>query len=238
MTELPSNWTAHDAGLWSRTHALRVGGLLPLGTRTTVLAHADGGLLVHSPGRLTAEDHAFIRGLGEVRWLVAPNREHNLFIADAAQAFPEAEVWVAPGVEAKIPESRLSGVLTPGLDSPFGDSIDTLFIEGCPRMAETVLVHTASRTLVTADLSFHITEADSWLDRSMLKMAGAYGKFGPSTLFRTWYLQDRPAFKRSLDELLERDFDRVVLAHGRPLEMGGKLALESILVGRLLGLLR
>lgn len=227
MAELPPSWTAHAPGLWSRRHALRVGGVLPLGTRTTVLAHPDGGLLVHSPGPLSADDHAFILALGEVRWLVAPNREHTLFIGDAARAFPGAEVWVAPGVEGCISEERLTGVLSPGLDSPFGESIDTLFIEGCPRMAETVLIHAASSTLITADLSFHITEADSWLDRTMLKMAGAYGKFGPSTLFRNWYLQDRPAFKRSLGALLERDFDRVVVAHGRPLETGGKMALES-----------
>ena len=227
MTDLPSTWTAHAPGLWSCAHTLRVSGMIPLGCRTTVIEHPDGGLLVHSPGPLTADDHATIRGLGEVRWLVAPNREHTLYIADAARAFPEAEVWVAPGVEGRIPDGRLTGVLSPGLQSPFGEAIDTLFIEGCPRMAETVLIHTASSTLITADLSFHITEADSWLDRTMLKMAGAYGKFGPSTLFRNWYLQDHSAFRRSLDELLDRDFDRVVLAHGKPLETGGKAALEA-----------
>lgn len=227
MADLPAPWTQPAEGLWSRPHALRVGGLLPLGTRTTVLQSAEGGLLVHSPGPLSPDDLAFIRGLGEVRWLMAPNREHTLFLAAAVEAFAEAEVWVAPGVEGKVPAERLTGVLTPGLPSPFGPTIQTHFLEGCPRMSETVLVHRPSRTLVSADISFNIREVDGWFDRTMLKLAGAYGRFGPSTLFRTWYLQDGPAFKGSLEALGQLDFDRILLAHGRPVESGGKAALRE-----------
>jgi len=227
MSDLPAHWTPHAPGLWSRSHALRVAGMVPLGTRTTVLEHPEGGLLVHSPGPLSPEDHATVRSLGEVRWLVAPNREHMLYIGDAAEAFPEAEVWVAPGVESRVPDGRLTGVLSPGLDSPFGAAVDTLFVEGCPRLSETVLLHTPTRTLITADLSFHILEADGWLDRTILKMAGAYGKLGPSSLFKSWFMQDGQALRRTVDALLERDFDRILLAHGQPVETGGKAGLRA-----------
>ena len=68
----------------------------------------------------------------------------------------------------------------------------------------------------------------SWLPTIslILRMAGTYGRVGTSRLFRM-FIKDRPAFRASLDRVLQWDFDRVVVGHGDVVERGGKRALEQ-----------
>ena len=221
---------AHAADLWSIPHALRVGGMIPLGTRTTIVRLAGGGLLLHAPASLSEADHAAIAALGPVVALVAPNLEHCSFIADTARRHRDAQLWVAPGVERRLPADLPQRPLLLGQDTArpaWQDDLLPVAIDGMPRLRETVFLHPASGTLITADLSFNIQQADSWLDRTTLRMAGAYGHFGPSHLFKLYFLQDRAAFTRSLQAVLEHDFERVILAHGDVAEQGGKALLRA-----------
>ena len=199
------------------------GGLIPLGARTTIIGLPDGGLLLHAPARLSDADHAEIAELGEVRGLVAPNLEHCSWIADAAQRYPDAQLWVAPGVQRRLPAERRHHVLGQDDTVPVWEGVlDALAIDGMPRLQETVFLHPDTGTLITCDLSFNIHDVRSWVDRMALQVAGAYGKFGPSHLFKLYFLQDRVAFKRSLDALLEREFEQVILSHGEPVRSGGR----------------
>ena len=77
---------------------------IEVGTRMTVIRLADGSLLLHSPVSL---DHGLRRELdsiGRVRFTVAPNRVHHLHAGEVAEAYPEARLWVAPGLERKRPD--------------------------------------------------------------------------------------------------------------------------------------
>jgi hypothetical protein len=65
-----------------------------------------------------------------------------------------------------------------------------------------------------------------FLSRVLLRINDCYCRFGPSRLLRT-AIKDRAALRGSLDEILNWDFDRVVLSHGRNLETGAKDALRT-----------
>ena len=214
----------HDS-LWVLESPMRAGPL-ELGTRTAIVRRADGGLVVHSPGPIAGDGatEAAVAALGPVRALIAPNALHHLFLGAWSRAFPEAECFAAPGVAAKQPELKLVEL---GAAPPpaWAGTLDQLPLAGMPRVCEVAFFHPASRSLILTDLCFHVRRGP-WLTRALLRVNGAWDRFGMSRIGRS-LVRDRAALRRSLDALLEWDFDRIVVAHGDVLEHGGRAALRE-----------
>lgn len=205
-------------------HPLRVGGL-HLGTRTTVVRLANGGIWLHSPGPLQPALTAEISALGPVQALVAPNAMHHLYLAENSRAFPQATVYISPTLLAKIKGSFPYEIL--GDESPelWRSELAQYLVGGIPKLQEVVFLHHASRTLILTDLAFHIRQSDSWFTRLFMRLNGAYGHFGPSRIFRT-LVKDHSALRSSLDRMQGWDFDRIIVTHGEVLETGGKGAMQ------------
>ena len=81
-------------GLWADARRFRAGPFLEIGTRMSVVRLADGGLFLHSLVEIDDETRAALEELGPVHHLVAGNQLHHLYLASAAKAFPQAELWV------------------------------------------------------------------------------------------------------------------------------------------------
>ena len=73
-------------------------------TRMVVVRLSGTDLFICSPITLTEELRREIDALGEVRYLVAPNSLHHLFISDWKNIYPSAKVFGAPGLRAKRPD--------------------------------------------------------------------------------------------------------------------------------------
>ncbi len=208
--------------LWVVDHLLK----LPLGMRmplcATVVRLADGGLWVHSPTPLGPELATAVEALGPVRDLVAPNRFHHLSIVAWSQRFPGARIWGAPGLADKRRDLSLTGVLGDGASPapPWAGEIAALPLAGAPSMNEVVFFHGASRTLVCTDLLFNVQKPASAMTGFVLSLMGTKGRFAMSRLWRR-YARDRPALKRSVEEMLAWDFARVIPAHGEVFESDG-----------------
>src|SRR5690606_12182094 len=71
---------------------------MPFPTRMTVIRMADGGLFIHSPTPITESLRAEIDALGPVRHIVGPNRIHYWWVPEWRNAYPEAEVYLAPRI--------------------------------------------------------------------------------------------------------------------------------------------
>jgi hypothetical protein len=183
-----------------------------LRTRMTVLRH-EGDLLLHSPVPLDDALAAELDALGTVRWIVAPNDMHHLYAQAAKARYPGAELVATPAAIAKgVPADR---PLTDAAEDWRG-WLDTVFVDGMPRLNETALFHRSSGTLVLADFLFNHTDG-GWYTRAFLSMAGAHGGPRQSRLLRS-LVKDRPAVRRSRDQLLELPIDRITVCHGHVLE--------------------
>lgn len=199
--------------VWTLRGDLKLLGI-EFGSRMTVVRLADGGLWVHSPVRISDEEEAAIRALGPVRYVVAPNLFHHLFLNRFAARFPEAEVWCPRGLEKKkkgdVPAHKVLGSEA----HPWEEELLSHSIEGAPVLRETVFVHRASRTMVTADVVFHFNEIEGWWPNFFMKSLAA-AMPGPknSRLFRVG-VKDRAAYSASIDALLETPFDAISLSHG------------------------
>jgi len=199
---------------------------LPVGTRMSVIRLSGGRLLLHSPVALDAGLRAELDSLGRVRFVVAPNRVHHLYAGEVAKLYPEARLWVAPGLERKRPDLAFVAVLGDEPPEEWREEVQQTFFRGRPYENEVVFFHRASRTLILCDLAFNFGPAAAAPTRLLMRLLRSYGRFGPSKL-DPLLIRDRVAARQSLERILAWDFDRVVVAHGEVLESGGREALRE-----------
>lgn len=193
-----------------------------IGTRMTVIRLADGSLFIHSPIRLTPEVRSDLEGIGPVKFLVAPNRFHHLFIADYVSALPASEAYCAPGLEAKRRDVRFAGTLRDAAPTGWAGQIDQAWFRAFPPLNEIIFLHRASRSLIFTDLLFNVARSDSLATRIALTLDG--GLRGPAVprTFRLLIRTHRAEARATLDRLLAWDFDRVIVTHGDVIETDGK----------------
>jgi hypothetical protein len=199
---------------------------LSVGTRMTVIRLPGERLLLHSPVALDPGLRAELAAIGRVRYVVAPNRVHHLYAGEVAKVYPEARLWVAPGLERKRPDLACVAVLGDEAPEEWRQEVRQVFFRGRPYENEVVFFHCASRTLVLCDLAFNFGPTAAAPTRLLMKLLRSYGRFGPSKL-DPLLIRDRDAARKSLELILAWDFDRVVVAHGDVLEHGGRKALRA-----------
>jgi hypothetical protein len=212
------------ADLWTVERRQRFYGL-EVGTRMSVIRLADGSLLLHSPVVLDPGLRRELDAIGRVRFVVAPNRVHHLHAGEVVQCYPEARLWIGPGLERKRPDLKFVAILDDEAPAEWRGQVDQTFFRGRPYENEVVFLHRASRTLIMCDLAFNFGATTALPTRVLMTLIRSYGHFGPSTL-DPLLIRDRPAARRSLERILAWDFDRVVVAHGDVLEHGGREALR------------
>jgi hypothetical protein len=198
---------------------------LHIGTRMTVVRLANRELWIHSPIRISGALKDSIDALGLVQYIVAPNAFHHLFLADAAAAWPTAQVWGAKGLQKKRKDVRFDGFLHADDESPWADEIDDMYLAGAI-LDETLFLHRKTRTLISSDLAVNQVKTDDWLTRLYVRASGAQEKFGHTLLIKMCF-RDKAKSRASINRLLEWDFDRVILAHGEVLETGGREAVTN-----------
>jgi hypothetical protein len=223
---VPLASTVHVVPSWIR---LGPGFHLPL--QSTVLGLGGGELAIVSPVAFDDAVASRIDRLGRVRHLIAPSLLHHLHVGAGAARWPEARVHGVPGLASKRPDLRFDATFAGPTE--LHPELLAVPVEGVPSFAEYVLLHRPSRTLVVTDLVFHVRQSRGWLTPWILGMMGArIGTLGQS---RAWSLAaaDRGALAASVRGILALDFDRLVMAHGEPIETGAKERLEAAFRGRL-----
>ena len=217
-------------GLWHQQHRFSMLGI-GTSTRMTVVRLGDGTLWVHSPVPLAPDLRAQVRTLGDVAWIVAPNRYHHLYAGEWAAAFPAATLYGAPGLAARRPDLTvrpLGAVPEPAWACDLGQ----VFVEGLPMLNETVWCHYASRSLIVTDVVQYVSGHVPLSAVLYTSIMGVYRRVSVPNAIRL-AIRDRAAFARSVQKILAWDFDRVVFAHNVILENNAhetvRRALEAVL---------
>ena len=211
--------------LWIADQPLRFFGL-EIGARMTVIRLPGARLLLHSPIARSHELSQQVERLGSPSFLVAPNRFHHLYAGDWQSAHPTARLYVAPGVDAKRPDLRISGVLGDDALPDWSGVLDQVPIRGFPLSNEVVFFHRPSRTLVASDLAFNVGAGSPARTRIAFRLMGAYGRLSATTLERM-AIRDRAAFRDSLSRILSWPIARIVVAHGEVVEGDAHRALAE-----------
>ena len=149
-----------------------------------------------------------------------------------------ADLWVKTtpfrGLGVRMTVIRLPGLAEKRSDLNFhetlGDSppaawsgvMEQLVTTGLPKLNEVVCFHRAGRTLLLTDLAFNYGRGGPPLLRLLLRLNGAYGKFGPTRISKLFFLVNKGQLVETLARIRKWPFDRIVVGHGDVLETGGQ----------------
>lgn len=191
----------------------------------TIIRLTSGELIVHSTGPFSRADVAEIKARGTPAWLVEAMLRHDTFAKEGRAAFPNLPYLAPVGfAEAAHVDSRL--LLPP--PAAWAGEVEVLLIEGMPKAMEHVFLHIPSRTLIVADLVFNFDHSHGWTGFMREKLMGVKLRPDSGRLF-PMQIQDRGLYDRSIQRLLEWDFDRIVVGHRDVVEKGGKEKLRQAL---------
>jgi len=194
---------------------------LPFPTRMTIVKLADGGLWVHSPTALTSSLKEQIDTLGQIRYLIAPNRIHYWWIEDWVGAYPGAETYAAPGVREQARDNDrftdYKSELTEGDRYPWSGDLDMLVVVG-GYMSEAVFFHKASRTLLLTDLieNFEREKIASPFFKFVSKFSGGCDPNGKMPIdLRLTFFMHRRQMANAVRTMISWQPQRILIAHGR-----------------------
>ena len=216
-----------DRDIWVAEQPLRYFGL-NVGTRMTVIRLENRELLVISPIQVSDEMLSQLGEIGVVKHMIAPNLYHHLFAANFKMLYPSATFWAVPGLEIKKPDLLIDQIikddkneLWSGIEYVFLDGFRTLGLNGFDSLNEYVFFHAASRTLILTDAAFHFDESFPILTQLVAKVIGGYKRLSPSLLERI-ATTEKKKLRKSIQQILRWDFERVIMAHGSIIEHNGK----------------
>lgn len=216
------------AGLWVKERPLRFYGL-EIGCRMTVIRLKNDQLFLHSPTNLEPRTLGGLQSLGPVSCIVAPNRFHHLFIGDYFKVFPQAKIYAAPGLQKKRSDLKFHGVLEDQAPPEYSGEIDQMVFSELPILREVVFFHRDTRTLILSDLCFNLGKEAPLLTRVLFRIIRNYKRFGPTADLR--FLLRKKVPRAQMEKILDWDFDRIIMAHGKIVETGGKETFQGALNG-------
>ncbi len=205
-------------GKWKRS---------PFERKMTVFLLSSGEVAVHSAIAMDEAGMAALEAIGQPGWVLVPNSIHCSEASWYGARYPSARVLVPASVRVKLFEKvrRIDGSLDDDWPESLRGELTIIPLRGT-RIGEVAFVHAPSRTLVLTDAVFNYRQRDlPLLARTFMRVNRAYGRFGPSRIFDSFVVVDRNALNASIDAVLEHDFDRVIMSHGRILDSGGKDAI-------------
>jgi hypothetical protein len=203
-----------DDGLWSIDHPeFSVAGV-PIGTKTGVVRLPDDQLAILTPGPLSESQADDIRQLGRVTAIVATNRLHHLFLEDALEAFPDADLIGAPGLPDKRDDLEFDAEFSADtLPAPLDEHFQHHLVRGAEAVSEVVLFHPATDTIFVTDFGFNLQNVQGLWPRLFMWLNGGWGNYELTFVARR-SIDDPDAFLTSIDTILQWPFSRIWLPHG------------------------
>jgi hypothetical protein len=227
-------------------------GHLKIGGRGTIVKMATGSLAVFSPVALTPDVKSKVSSLGTVKYIVAPDFEHHIFLKPWALEYPQAEVIGMEGLPEKreadpdTKGTKFSHVFSPSnkgdmqISPEFDKEFDYEYIHS-HQNKELVFLHKPSRTMIEADFIFNLPATEQYSKTGTDGTSGILTKlFGLIMNTRgnaigqqrfLWYAaggKDRKGFAQSVNVINRWDFDRIIPCHGDVIETGGKNVFTNV----------
>lgn len=216
-----------DRNLWVAEQPQKYLGL-EVGTRMTVIGQSDNSLVLISPIKIDSELDRQLTALGTVKYLVAPNLFHYLYLTHCQQIYPQAETIAPPGLASKQPNLKIDKTLTQDMIG-FDSELEYVLLAGFgvfvpPKIAvvnEVVFYHPASKTLIITDSAFNFDRSFPVVTQLAARVIGSYKTLKPSWLEKI-AVRDKHKLKKSIDRILNWDFQRIIMAHGQIIDSNAK----------------
>lgn len=203
---------------------------LPFSTRMTVVRLTNHELWVHSPIKLSQTIKEQLESLGVVKYLIAPNHLHHLFLPQWIDCYPNAEVYGTDEVIKKRHDITFDGSLNCIQDWGWSEDIEQELFSGSPLMQECVFYHKHSGTLIVTDLVENFSGKDfNFWQKQVAKGVGILAPKGKMPLdWRLSFMLGKASARQHFDQLLAWNPQMMVMAHGEIVrENAGQFLIQS-----------
>ena len=195
-------------------------------TRMAVI-RLPGGLFIWSPTKLTNSLQAEVNALGSVQHILAPNSLHHLFITEWASAYPAAKVYAPPGLRWKRKDIAFTADLGDEPNAAWANDIEQVAMRGNLITTEVVFFHKKSGTVLFTDLLQQLPPdlLTGW--RATVAQLDLMVGNEPQVprKFRFAFTNRRKA-RAALSRILSWPTQKVLMAHGTPVEEDGQAFLR------------
>jgi len=196
-------------------------------TRMAVIRLPDERLFIWSPIRLTDTLRATVDALGRVLHIVASNSLHHLFLPEWKSAYPGAKVYAPPGLRKKRQDIIFDADLGNAPSPDWVTDIDQVQMQGNLITTEVVFFHEKSGAVLFTDLIQQLPAGavSGW--RALVAKLDLMVGPEPSVprKFRV-ALTNRRAARDSLERILAWPAEKVLIAHGTPVEKDARVFLR------------
>ena len=202
----------------------------PYPTRMVVVKLTDGNLWVWSPVALTDELVNAVESLGPVRFILSPNKIHHLFLSEWIERWPDASLFLPPGLAKRKPELDFGAELADEPDPGWATDFDQVIFHGSLMMEEVVFFHQASRTAIVCDLIQRHPESKMTGWKGMLmRLDSLAGERGSTPReWRASFLRRGPA-RAAREKVLNWKPERLLIAHGECVKKGASPVIADAL---------
>ncbi len=187
-----------------------------IGTRMTVIKLKNGDLFLHSPTKFSNKLKAELDKIGEVKFLIAPNKLHHLHINDYAIAYPNAEVFLAEGLPEKRKDIKFKDILNNSAFKEWEQEIDQIVFSGSIYSDEVIFFHKPSQTLIVTDLLEQYDENGHFKgikEKIISYLLGIY-KTPNLPLDEKIFVLNKKRARKAIEKILSWDFNKIIMAHG------------------------
>lgn len=193
----------------------------PFSTRMIIAKLNDGSLWMCDPVQVSTNTLNQIKDLGVVKYLIASTWRHVWRLKEGHRLYPEAELWSSRHVPSSCKELPLTGFLTDEQPKDWENDFEQLAFKGNKLLDEVLFFHKKSRTLVMGDLIQNYTIKKGEPLRNALRKVGGVADGGVPRDIRLTFTE-RDQARKSLEQLLSWDFEKVIIGHGPCIENEAK----------------
>jgi len=195
----------------------------------TIIRLESDQLWIHSPIPYTAEMAKQIAELGVVKYLIAPNHLHHLFLAEWQSHYPDAQTFATNELIKKKPDLAFNFSLNEDRVWPWSKEIDQVLFSGSPLMEECVFFHRSSETLLVTDLieNFPPDHFTGW-QQLLARFTGIIAPNGKMPIdWRLSFMFRKSEARENFTNILHWQPDRIVMSHGLIIEENGTSFLKK-----------
>jgi hypothetical protein len=193
-----------------------------LQTRMAVIRLSGSQLFLYSPVRLSSGLRVEIEQLGRVAFIVSPNKIHNQTLAEYRVEYPDAKLFVPPGLPERRPDLSFDSVLSGQPVEDWSDDLEYVLTKGNAFFSEALFFHRATRTLFVGDFVERIGPGvASAFARALTRLFGVRSHPMASPEFR-FYSYGAEALQESISQVLRWPLERIFLCHGELVRAGGR----------------
>jgi len=209
-------------------------GIIPFGGRSTAIKLSDGNVWVLASTPLSPETKETLDELGPVKYIVAADAVHWLFLKEFKQAYPNAKlIGVEPLLKKKeLADLKFDGAYGHDADGTtygYENDIKACYFSGFQNK-DVAFFHPASKSLIEADLLLNLPAIEQFS-----KAGSGHFPFANHVSPGTWLHQrflggvstDKAAMRRDAKAVAGWDFTRIIPCHGDVIEETGKKAWED-----------